>query len=248
MQKDDTSLLNFGDILTAIALLTRLPVKAEFDRSAPAVWAYPLAGLFVAALSGVIVTLSLWLGLAAPFAAGLWIVSTTLMTGAMHEDGLADCADGFWGGWEPARRLEIMKDSQIGTYGVLALILSIGLRWLAIWMLIEDGTWFWALLTVEALSRSFMPFVMHALPHARDGGLSRSQGRPSLSAAGLGLGLSCVIGFILVGWVTLKLVILGGLVALGVGWLARQKIEGQTGDVLGATQQLVGIALLLAIA
>lgn len=248
MQKDDTSLLNAGDILTAIALLTRLPVKAEFDRSAQAVWAYPLAGLFVAALAGVVVTVALWLGLAAPFAAGLWIAATMIMTGAMHEDGLADCADGFWGGWEPARRLEIMKDSQIGTYGVLALVLSVGLRWLAVWVLIENGTWFWALLTIEGLSRAAMPMLITQLPHARDTGLSHAQGRPALNSALLAIGLAAAIAFLMIGWVVFKLIILGGVAAVLMGWLAHRKIGGQTGDVLGATQQVTCLVMLVALA
>lgn len=248
MRNDGMSLVHWGDFQTAIALLTRLPVPAEFTRSAAASWAYPFAGWLVAALAGALVTLALWLGVAAPLAAGLWLLATVVLTGAMHEDGLADCADGFWGGWEATRRLEIMKDSQIGTYGVLGLVLSMGLRWGAVWMLIEDGRWFWALLAVEGLSRAVMPVVMYALPHARETGLSHAQGRPDLGTAGLGLAVACVGSVILVGWMAPVLWILGALGGAGMIALAKQKIGGQTGDVLGASQQVVAILLLLALA
>ncbi len=245
MSKDDTSLVALSDITTALALLTRLPVKAGFDRSRQSVWAYPVTGAAMAACAGVIVALALAVGIAPAFAAGLWIATTTVLTGAMHEDGLADCADGFWGGWDPVRRLEIMKDSQIGTYGVLALVLSIGVRWASVWMLIEAQQWFWPLLAFEVLSRSAMPAIMHALPHARDTGLSKSQGRPTLNGALTGIGLAVLVAFFCVGFAVAKLLILGALVTAGIGALAQRKIGGQTGDVLGATQQVCLIAMLM---
>ncbi len=248
MRNDGMSLVHWGDFQTAIALLTRLPVPAEFTRSAGASWAYPFAGWLVAALAGVVVTIALWLGIAAPLAAGLWLIATVVMTGAMHEDGLADCADGFWGGWDPARRLEIMKDSQIGTYGVLGLVMMMGLRWGAVWLLIEDGRWFWAMLAVEGLSRAVMPLVMHALPHARDTGLSHAQGQPSLPTALLALVVGGFGALLLVGWIALLLWAVAGLACAGMIVLAKQKIAGQTGDVLGATQQVAAVAMLLVLA
>lgn len=248
MQKDDTSRISVADIWTSIALLTRIPVQARFDRPAQAAWAYPLAGLPVALLAAIVVFVVLWLGVAPALAAGLWIATTAILTGAMHEDGLADCADGFWGGFEKSRRLEIMKDSQIGTYGVLALLLSTGLRWFAVMSLIEGGAWFWPLLALEILSRATMPAMMHHLPHARDTGLSHAQGQPpqttAMMAAALGFGLC----FLCLGWVAIKLALLTALLSFGAAQLAKHKIGGQTGDVLGATQQLVLITGLLALA
>ncbi|MGH1466221.1 MAG: adenosylcobinamide-GDP ribazoletransferase [Cognatishimia sp.] len=248
MQKDDTSLARPGDILIAIALLTRLPVKAEFGRSAQAVWAYPIVGLIVSLIAGGVTGFALWLNIATPLVAGVWLTSTILLTGAMHEDGLADCCDGFWGGWSTNRRLEIMKDSQIGSYGVLALFLSLGLRWLAIWLLIEAGSWFWPLLAVEVLSRSFMPVIMLALPHARDAGLSHAQGRPHLNPVILGLAVATCFALFALGWDGLKLALLAAMAAFGIAWLAKRKIGGQTGDVLGASQQVTMITLLMALA
>jgi len=238
MKNDDMSLAKTGDILTAIALLTRIPVKAEFSRAAQACWAYPLAGIPVALLASALVGVALWLGISAPLAAGLWIAATVVLTGAMHEDGLADCADGFWGGFEKSRRLEIMKDSQIGSYGVLALVLSVGLRWLAVASLLASGSWVWPLLALEVLSRSVIPALMHALPHARQSGLSHAQGRPSLNAAALAAGLGFGIALLCLGWVAIKLALLMAIGSIALGTLAQRKIGGQTGDVLGASQQL----------
>lgn len=248
MQKDDMSLLTLGDIRTSVALLTRIPVKAEFERSAESAWAYPLAGLVVGVLSALFVGFLLWLGFAPTIAAGFWIATTVVLTGAMHEDGLADCADGFWGGYEKVRRLEIMKDSQIGSYGVLALIISVALRWVAIAALLQTDGWFWSLIAVETLSRAAMPAIMHSLPHARDHGLSHSQGRPPMKTACLAIGLALAIGLILLGWVVLKLTVLMGLTTLALRILAQRKIGGQTGDVLGATQQMLLVLGLITIA
>ncbi|MFY0595705.1 MAG: adenosylcobinamide-GDP ribazoletransferase [Cognatishimia sp.] len=248
MQKDDMSLVTLGDIRTSIALLTRIPVKAEFDRVSRAAWAYPLAGLAVAMIASVVTFLLLWMGIAPAIAAGFWITSTIVLTGAMHEDGLADCADGFWGGFDKSRRLEIMKDSQIGSYGVIALVLSIGIRWFAVTLLIQTGDWFWVLFALEVLSRSAMPAIMHSLPHARDTGLSHAQGRPPMQTVALAAGMGFAISFVCLGWVAFQLIVLLGVVTFAMGVLSQRKIDGQTGDVLGATQQITLLTALIILA
>jgi len=132
--RDTSPLLLPTDITAALGLLSRLPVPVDgakaAARGAAAAWAYPVAGFVIGALMALIASMALWLGLSAPIAAGLALTAGVIVTGAMHEDGLADSADGLWGGWEPAGRLEIMKDSHIGVYGVCALVLSLLLRWL----------------------------------------------------------------------------------------------------------------------
>ena len=139
MQKSDIKGI---DAVLALVLLTRLPLphlpKDSFARQSRAVWAFPLAGLVVGGLATVMAAaaLAVW---PPAVAAGLALAVQILVTGAMHEDGLADSADGLWGGFDRSRRLEIMKDSQIGTYGVLALVLSLGLRWLTLSALLAAG-------------------------------------------------------------------------------------------------------------
>lgn len=238
-----------SDIVTALALLTRLPMpQHRFDPARPAaaaVWAYPLVGLVVGTVVVFAISILVALGLPAPLAAGLGLILGTMITGAMHEDGLADCADGFWGGWTVARRLEIMKDSQIGTYGVLALILSIGLRWQAL-VLLMDADALLALVWVEAISRAAMVWIMFRLPHARPSGLSNQTGRPDAAACAAALGIGAVAAMMSP---DMLIVLLGAAGAtLGLAWLARSKIGGQTGDVLGATQQVVAVVTLCIIA
>lgn len=251
MQGDDDRLLRAGDISAGFALLTRLPLRASdaaLARGARAAWGWPVVGAVLAGLTGVAALALLALGLPAPLVAGLCLGLGVMMTGALHEDGLADSADGFWGGWEPVRRLEIMKDSHIGSYGVIALILSLGLRWLALAELFAAGLVLPVLVTVAVLSRAGMAVVMLALPHARENGLARSVGRVPRATALLGVALALGMALLSLGPVALALAGLAGLACLAMGWLARVKIGGQTGDVLGATQQVCEIVLLIALA
>ncbi|MEW9919490.1 adenosylcobinamide-GDP ribazoletransferase [Marimonas sp. MJW-29] len=240
------------DLLIALALLTRwpLPDKAFSPKdsrpAAHAAWAYPLAGLAVAVPSATAAWLALAAGLSPSIAALLLLVTGVFLSGAMHEDGLADCADGFWGGWNRERRLEIMKDSQIGTYGVLALITSFGLRWNALTTLIAGEVFFVAILGAAIISRAAMVAVMHALPHARSSGLSRQTGQPPRNAALLAGALGLIAAVTLTPADLLPIILTVLLATFAVALIARAKIRGQTGDVLGATQQVVEIAVLLA--
>ncbi|MBW4707785.1 adenosylcobinamide-GDP ribazoletransferase [Roseobacter sp. YSTF-M11] len=234
------------DVLLAGTLLSRLPLprvpEDSFARMAKAVWAYPIVGTVLAVIAGSFALLLLGLGVPAPFAAGGLLAALMLLTGAMHEDGLADSADGFWGGYEAARRLEIMKDSHLGTYGLLALLMVTGLRWSAYALLLPLGLA--PVIAAASLSRGVMPGVMATLPHARETGLSRSVGRPETTTAIWGLGLSLAIAGICVGAVAVLCLIVALGVALALGALAKAKIAGQTGDVLGTTQQLSEVAIL----
>lgn len=245
MPDRDTPLVQLGDIATAVALLTRLPISVPArQRGAAAAWAYPLAGLAVGLVAALTGTLAAWLGLSAALAAGLVLLSMIVATGALHEDGLADTADGLWGGWTAQKRLEIMKDSRIGTYGVIALVLSLGLRWAALAALATQGGLGGAVLAAAALSRAPMLFVMHALPSARDGGLSASVGRPGRGSVILGLGIAAILGGVLTGTRIFPLLLLLSLTTFAIAAIAKAKIGGQTGDILGATQQISEIAIL----
>ncbi|RYH06486.1 adenosylcobinamide-GDP ribazoletransferase [Tropicimonas sp. IMCC6043] len=237
----------FQDLALACALLTRLPVPVNADfaatRGAKAAWAYPLAGALVAALAGGIGWVAIALGMPTTVAAGLVIAGQVVMTGAMHEDGLADAADGLWGGWDRARRLEIMKDSRIGSYGVLALILSLGLRWSALASLGPALLPF--LVAAALLSRSAMVWLMWALPNAREGGLSRSVGRPGDATVAAAMLIGLAGSLALVGAGTLALLVASAVAALACAAIARARIGGQTGDILGATQQIAEICCLI---
>ena len=232
------------DILAAFGLLTRLPLPSHQSVGAAAAWAWPLVGVVVGAVAG----LAGWAtqGLGAGVAAGIVLAAQALLTGAMHEDGLADTADGLWGGWTRERRLEIMKDSHIGSYGVLALLLVTLLRWSALTALIAGGQWA-ALIAAGALSRAPMAVLMALMPNARRSGLSRAVGRPAFGTALAALVLALALATVVVGPVaTLLAALLAALPCAALALVARARIGGQTGDILGASQQLAEAAVLAA--
>jgi adenosylcobinamide-GDP ribazoletransferase len=246
----DNSAFRLNDIRVAFALLTRLPLPfppfTPARSAASAAWAYPLVGFAIAGITVLTLLGLITLGVPASVAALLALSTSILATGAMHEDGLADCADGFWGGWTRERRLEIMKDSQIGTYGVLALMLAFGLRWQLLIVLIEFDAVL-AIIPAAVLSRGAMVWVMYDLPNARTVGLSHQTGKPAKLAAWVAVGLGIATFSTFFG---LHAIVPLGLVAvttIGIAKLARAKIGGQTGDVLGATQQITDITAMLAI-
>ncbi|MGJ8622559.1 MAG: adenosylcobinamide-GDP ribazoletransferase [Yoonia sp.] len=248
MYKDDQALIDRVDLPAAVGLLTRLPVVLDTNkamaRGAASAWAYPLVGVMLGVGLAVLASALLGLGLTSGITAALVLAASVIVTGAMHEDGLADCADGFWGGWDKARRLAIMKDSHIGVYGVCAIVLGLLIRWLALNTIIGLG-WHWmALIAVGALSRGAMVGVMAILPNAREGGLSRQVGRPPSNATLLAFGLAAFVA-LLSGHI--GLIVLAAFIASTCAMIAKAKIGGQTGDVLGATQQITEMGLLAAI-
>ncbi|MEL7098682.1 MAG: adenosylcobinamide-GDP ribazoletransferase [Pseudomonadota bacterium] len=228
------------DPILAALLLTRLPLPrvpdAAFHHQARAVWAFPLVGMVL----GLMAALAYALGPTPMIAAGLALATLAMLTGGLHEDGLADTVDGLWGGHDRPRRLDIMKDSRIGAYGVLALVLVTGLRWSA---LTAAGPL--ALVAAASLSRASMPVIMAWLPHARADGLSRSVGAPTPTMAFVAAALGTGIAAVAIGVPALKALAATACVVLVLGWIARRKIGGQTGDILGAAQQLSEAAILI---
>jgi len=239
------------DIPVALALLTRLPLPyfnlpTEPHRpSARGAWAYPLVGILLALIAAGVGEALSWSGATPPLVAALVLTTLVMLSGAMHEDGLADCADGFWGGWTPDKRLRIMKDSVIGTYGVIALVLSLLLRWYLISEVITDGALLWALVIAACGSRAAMVWVMDSLPIVRRDGLSDRTGRPGELATAVAVVLAVMVTVVAPMFSAWRLVLMALLAALVVRQVAKRKIGGQTGDVLGATQQITEIGLLM---
>lgn len=250
-------------IQAAVALvwLTRLPFGRFLPAAPPilaqAAWAFPLAGLAVGLVGAAVLGLAAMAGLPAAIAAVLAAGAMILATGGLHEDGLADMADGSGGGTRD-RRLEIMRDSRIGSYGVLALSLVVGLRVAAVAALFHQPWLAMAALTgLAAASRAGMAAGLRMMAPARSDGLGHAAGRPSRGAmaAALALGAAALLGPALflqrpaLGWL-----VLAAAVAAAQLWLARRAMRmlgGQTGDVLGAMQQLgeaAGLAALTALA
>jgi adenosylcobinamide-GDP ribazoletransferase len=234
-------LLSPADFGAAFGLLTRLPVGFS-ARGARSVWLWPLVGLAVGAIGTLAGGLAVWLGVPVGAAAVLVIAVQVMITGAMHEDGLADSADGLFGGTSRDHALAIMKDSRIGTFGALALILTMLARWSLISLLLT-GPWA-AMVLVSALSRLPMAVLMTALPHARSGGLSVMTGRPHRPEVALAALIALALCVPVAGWATFSVAAVLLFTTLAMGWLANRKIGGQTGDILGATQQISDVALL----
>lgn len=238
------------DLNVALSFCTRLPmphaVAATGADVARACWALPIAGALVGAIGALVYWLAAAASLLAFPAAALAVAATVLATGALHEDGLADVADGFGGGATRERKLEIMRDSRLGAYGACALVLSLLLRISALANLTQPALVASALLATHIGARAVLPAVMWFAPPAKPDGLSASAGLPPvasiviaavLGAIALGVGLGPGSGAIAV------LVALIG--AAVVARLSIAQIGGQTGDVLGAVEQVSEILILL---
>jgi len=238
------------DIWAAFSLLSRLPVPVDHARSgargARAAWAYPIVGAAIGVMAGCIGAVGLWIGLPAGMVGAFVLAILALLSGGMHEDGLADFADGVGGGRNVAQRLEIMKDSRIGAYGAIALCLALLARWSGIAAL-EGWALIGALAMTGAISRSAVVFLMYIMPPARPEGLSSSAGKPLKSSLLIALFIALFISILCAGLWGILIFALSFLGIIPIYGLAQRNLRGQTGDVLGAAQQCVEIASLAVI-
>jgi adenosylcobinamide-GDP ribazoletransferase len=239
--------------LTTVAFrfLTRLPlpeVRVGPRDLGRAAGAFPLVGLAVAGVgTGVRAALGPLVGPGAATVAA--VGAMILVTGALHEDGLADSADGLWGGWDPERRLEIMRDSRVGTYGVVALILAVALR-AALLLPLDLGAFARAVACAHVLARAAWLPLVRVLPPAGPGhGAELSApgalGTPALAAAGAVTAATLLVA--LGPWGAVPLVAAAATLA-GCARLTRRRLGGYTGDTLGATAVAVELAVLATVA
>ena len=238
------------DLRLAAGFLTRLvpPPGGVIRPLAQAVRTFPLVGAGLGIGAGLVYILASGSGLPPVLAALATMAALVLATGALHEDGLGDTADGFGGGSTKAAKLAIMRDSRFGTYGVTAVAFSLMARVAALATIAEPALVFAALVATGAASRAAMPLIMAFLPMARSDGLGADAGRPSRRDTVIGSVLALVIAlFTLDSAAIVVTLLVGGLAALAVAALARRQIGGYTGDVLGAAQQISEVAMLFAI-
>ncbi|MDX8439292.1 adenosylcobinamide-GDP ribazoletransferase [Mesorhizobium australafricanum] len=236
------------DIGLSLVFFTRLRLpSSDFGgrNLADAIWAAPFAGLAVAIIGALVYAIAYSLGLASGPAAALTLAATMLVTGCLHEDGFSDIADGFGGGRTRDRKLEIMRDSRIGAYGAAALGISLLIRWSALSQLAGPGHVFLALLAAHAASRGLFGAFMHLLPPARSDGLSAGAGTVTRETAIVGAALGAVALLALGLGGAIAALILLGLLFAAFRALCLSQIGGQTGDTIGALQQLGEIAVLL---
>jgi adenosylcobinamide-GDP ribazoletransferase len=242
----DDACRRLNEAIAALTFFTRLPVHCRPGPAlAAAAWTFPVAGAVVGALAAAGFALAWLLGLP-PLAAALLAVGTGITaTGALHEDGLADAVDALGAGGSRGRRLAVMRDSRIGTFGALAVVLSVGLRAAAL-----DGLGPWvaaaALVAAHAGSRALLPLAMTLMPAARADGLGAGAGRPDGPALGWSLGLGAAAVLLALGpGAGLTAAALAVVAVLAAARLARRAVGGYTGDVLGAIQQTAEIVILL---
>lgn len=246
----------------ALAFLTRLPIPDRYfkglkpENSAGCAGVFPLAGLIIALLSAIPLIIFHAIGAPVMIVTTVTVLAMVLLTGALHEDGLGDVADGFGGGSTTKQRLEIMGDSRLGTYGVVAVAGALILRVSALAAILSAHGLLASvcgLIAAASASRGAMVWMWSALPNAKADGVSKMVGSPPESALSLSsilaLAGASIFGLLAAGFVNASIAIgLGIITLLGFQRVCLRMIKGQTGDTLGACQQLVEIALLTGLA
>ncbi len=243
------------DLRVAAAFLTRLPLPVAGTHFAgddgeatlaQAAGAFPIIGAGIGLAAGAGFAAAYALGLTPLVSALIALALATVLTGGLHEDGLADTADGLGGGAGRDDKLRIMRDSRTGAYGVLALVFSVGVR--AALLAAAPGAAFGALIAAGAVSRAVLPAVMAGIEPARADGLGAGAGRPGRTEVALALALAAAIALVAAGPAAgLTACLLAAAAAAAVAALAQAQVGGFTGDVLGAVQQGAEVAVLLAV-
>lgn len=240
----------------SLQFLTRLPLPVAIGNLtlAEAMAAFPLAGAIIGALTELVAAFLSATGTTPLLGASLTLAVSLCLTGALHEDGLADSADGLGGGATREQKLEIMRDSHIGTYGTLALVVSCAAKIAAIAAITSALGWASILVfaATGAVSRATIVWLMATTPAARSEGLSASAGRPSGNSLAWALGLAALFGILFLGktigfFDALFALLAAAAVALALQRLVMRMVGGQTGDICGALQVTSEIAMLATI-
>ena len=252
------------DLVLGFGFLTRLPmppiVVREGRQLSEAFWVFPLAGLMVGTLAGGLLWLCLWLQVGKAISAIVALAVLAVLTGAMPEDGLADFWDGLGGGRTRERKLEIMRDSHIGTYGVLALVLCylallallaelshLLMSWLPAHSIEPlDGSYLIVFVAFAAmLSRAMIVIPAVVLSIAREDGLAKHFGRPGslmLACSAIWPIVLCVVVLQLQAFPLVAGSIAGAVIITGLAW---RYLGGVTGDVFGASIMMSFVGSLL---
>ena len=245
-----------GDLKSSLAFLTRVPAgwlgidadqRPDFRRAAAL---FPVAGVLIGIAGGLVLLIAGAIGVPPLVAAALAVAATMGLTGALHEDGLADVADSF-GGSTAERRLEIMHDSRIGSYGAAALVLSLVIRVACLAAIMTAGVVqaAIALALAEGISRAALVHLWQALPPARESGLAHDTGPPEQNAMVMALAIAAVLALVAIPVVGLRPAVLAAVLAALATYiftrLTAGAFGGRTGDTLGACQQVALVAWLI---
>ena len=228
------------DFLASIMFFTRIPINwSYFSKEAPdltrAAWSFPLVGFLIGFLSGIFGELFILINIPILLSCVIAISISVIITGAFHEDGFADMADGFGAGGSPAKVNKIMHDSRLGTYGTIALILGILIRLTLVTSLIDLG---YSLLTI--LCAGFSTGKLAII-------YTRNFFNPSsLSKTGSIIESIPIILIFPFFAIFLGVFFVTGVVYL-IGKISKQKLGGITGDILGATAFLTELTFLFSL-
>lgn len=243
--------------LDAMRFLTRVPLPSTHQTSpnlSNAFLMFPLVGALIGSFTGSLLWAASSIGLPPFLSAIIAISGTIFLTGGLHEDGLGDVADGFGGGADTQRKLEIMRDSRMGTYGVLCLTLSIAARLGAFAALVQSfspQSILYILIASAALSRGLMVGIVTILPPARKDGIAATlTPQPSISLITYALTLAITLGALLPIFSATSVAVIVAtpvLATMLLAYISMRQIGGQTGDVAGATQQIAEITCLFAV-
>ncbi|NJM31437.1 MAG: adenosylcobinamide-GDP ribazoletransferase [Rhizobiales bacterium] len=244
-----------AEVLVSLRFLTRLPIpfvrRLDPPPLAQSMRFFPVAGIVIGLIAGGLLALAQTFEFPSLFSAVLAAALSIILTGALHEDGLADVADGFGGGKSREHRLEIMRDSRIGTYGTLALVLAVlaKISLLEALQSLQPLESIILIATAAGFSRALVVDLLWATKPARSDGLSVLAGRPSRNGALVALLLGGGLAFAGAAYALSPeaaafAIIAGGVTLAAIRALAMRMIGGQTGDVCGAVQVLSEIAML----
>ena len=230
-------------------MLTRLPVPA-LTRDVPplkeAMWAFPFIGLIVGAAAAAVGSTAIWLGIPPLVSAILTVAGATFLTGALHEDGLADMADGFGAGGTATNISGIMKDSQIGTYGAVSLVLIIGLRVSLLAELTDSALGLGISFILACMFGRGMAVILCSLFSVSTFALL---GQAAASPPSYAIAISCAFWLVpvwfMLGPAGIIAICLGGLAMVWTGREAGAKLNGITGDIIGTTILLSETGFLL---
>jgi adenosylcobinamide-GDP ribazoletransferase len=242
-----------GELLSAAQFFTRLPLGAALPPPpgalARAAWAFPIVGAVIGILCGVVYAIAAAFAFPLLAAALIAVAAGVLVTGGLHEDGLADTVDGLGGGRDRAEKLAIMRDSRSGAFAILALVFSVALRAAALSAIGVNGAVLAALIAAHAVGRAGLAAVMATSPTARLDGLGATAGRPDRTELGVALVIAVLIALMALGLrAGVGALALAACVMAAIAVLARRQVGGYTGDVLGAIEQGGETAMLLAAA
>jgi adenosylcobinamide-GDP ribazoletransferase len=240
------------DLRIATALLTRVPMPHP-DGAVPenltrAQRAFPLVGAAIGAVVGCVYVALTSIGVPALAAAALALAASAALTGALHEDGLGDVGDGFGGGHDRDSKLAIMRDSRLGTYGTLMVVIAFVTKAAALQAL-AAGPVIAALIVAHALGRAVITVLASTMLAARKDGLGQAAGQPDGTTATTAVIVAAAVAIVCLplaqAMIAIGLATAGGM---AMAWLAWRQIGGATGDVYGAAEQVVEIAVLVFVA